>query len=98
MTLPSGDKGPQCCTRFDDTEFYLNASMGYHSNDARGATITVSPSDPTQSLMAVPLLVRSKGAEIGVPTRALKGFDMSLALFVLDFDSELLFVGDAGTT
>jgi hypothetical protein len=31
-------------------------------------------------------------------TQAFKGLDMSLALFVLDFNSELLFVGDAGTT
>jgi hypothetical protein len=83
---------------FDKTELYLNAGMGYHSNDARGATITVSPSDPTQPLTQVPLLVQSKGAEIGVRSQKFKGFDLSLALFVLDFNSELLFVGDAGTT
>jgi TonB dependent receptor/TonB-dependent Receptor Plug Domain len=83
---------------FDKTEFYINAGLGYHSNDARGATITVNPSDPSQPLTAVPLLVRSKGAEIGVRTQAFSGLDASLALFLLDFDSELLFVGDAGTT
>ena len=83
---------------FDKTEFYINAGLGYHSNDARGATITVNPSDPSQPLAAVPLLVRSRGAEIGVRTQAFSGLDASLALFLLDFDSELLFVGDAGTT
>ncbi len=31
-------------------------------------------------------------------TQAFSGLDASLALFLLDFDSELLFVGDAGTT
>jgi outer membrane receptor protein involved in Fe transport len=46
----------------------------------------------------VPLLVRSKGAELGIRTRAIEGLTSSLAVFVLDFDSELLFVGDAGTT
>jgi outer membrane receptor protein involved in Fe transport len=46
----------------------------------------------------VPLLVRSRGAELGIRTRAVEGLTSSLALFVLDFDSELLFVGDAGTT
>ena len=46
----------------------------------------------------MPLLVRSKGAEVGVRTKAIAGLNSSLALFVLDFDSELLFVGDAGTT
>ena len=70
---------------FDKTEFYLNAGFGYHSNDARGSTITVSPTDPTQPLSQVPLLVQSKGAEVG----AIKGLDMSLALLVLDFNSEL---------
>ncbi|MCA0301399.1 MAG: TonB-dependent receptor [Proteobacteria bacterium] len=83
---------------FERTEFYLNGGFGYHSNDARGATITVNPADPTQPVAAVPLLVQSKGAEIGMRSQALKGYDTSLALFLLDFNSELLFVGDAGTT
>src|SRR5207342_444618 len=39
-----------------------------------------------------------KGAEVGIRTRAIEGLTSSLAVFVLDFDSELLFVGDAGTT
>ena len=46
----------------------------------------------------MPLLVRSKGAEVGVRTKLIPGLDSSVALFVLDFASELLFVGDAGTT
>lgn len=83
---------------FARTEFYLNAGFGYHSNDARGATITVNPTDPTMPQARVPLLVQSKGAEIGVRSQWIKGLDTSLALFLLDFNSELLFVGDAGTT
>lgn len=80
------------------TEFYGNAGYGLHSNDIRGATITVDPNDKTSPLERVPLLVRSRGAEVGIRTRALEGLTSSLAIFVLDFDSELLFVGDAGTT
>jgi hypothetical protein len=80
------------------TEFYGNAGYGLHSNDIRGATITVDPNDKVTPLDRVPLLVRSKGAEIGIRTRAIEGLTSSLAVFVLDFDSELLFVGDAGTT
>ncbi|SEP48951.1 Outer membrane receptor proteins, mostly Fe transport [Rhodospirillales bacterium URHD0017] len=83
---------------FAKTEFYLNGGFGYHSNDARGATITVNPADPAQPIAAVPLLVQSKGAEVGVRSQAIKGLDTSLAVFLLDFNSELLFVGDAGTT
>jgi hypothetical protein len=80
------------------TEFYGNAGYGLHSNDIRGATITVDPNDKVTPLDRVPLLVRSKGAEIGIRTKAIEGLTSSLAVFVLDFDSELLFVGDAGTT
>ena len=80
------------------TEFYGNAGYGLHSNDIRGATITVDPIDKVTPQDRVPLLVRSKGAEIGIRTRAVEGLTSSLAVFVLDFDSELLFVGDAGTT
>jgi TonB dependent receptor/TonB-dependent Receptor Plug Domain len=80
------------------TEFYGNVGYGLHSNDIRGATITVDPNDKVTLLDRVPLLVRSKGAEIGIRTKAIEGLTSSLAVFVLDFDSELLFVGDAGTT
>ncbi|MBA2398052.1 MAG: TonB-dependent receptor, partial [Bradyrhizobium sp.] len=80
------------------TEFYGNAGYGLHSNDIRGATITVDPNDKVTPLDRVPLLVRSKGAEIGIRTKAIEGLTSSLSVFVLDFDSELLFVGDAGTT
>jgi len=80
------------------TEFYGNAGYGLHSNDIRGATITVDPIDKVTPQDRVPLLVRSKGAEIGIRTRAVEGLTSSFAMFVLDFDSELLFVGDAGTT
>jgi hypothetical protein len=83
---------------FAKTEFFLNGGFGYHSNDARGATITVNPTDPSAPQVAVPLLVQSKGAEVGVRSQAIKGLDTSLAVFLLDFNSELLFVGDAGTT
>jgi len=80
------------------TEFYGNAGYGLHSNDIRGATITVDPVDKVTPQDRVPLLVRSKGAELGIRTKAVEGLTSSVAVFVLDFDSELLFVGDAGTT
>lgn len=80
------------------TELYGNAGYGLHSNDTRGATIAVDPIDKVTPQDRVPLLVRSKGAEIGVRTKAVEGLTSSLAVFVLDFESELLFVGDAGTT
>ncbi|HEY0821363.1 MAG TPA: TonB-dependent receptor [Rhizobacter sp.] len=71
------------------TEFFFNAGRGFHSNDARGAT---DPVDPAPGLAA------SRGHEIGVRTEWLPGLQSSLALWRLDFDSELVYVGDAGNT
>jgi outer membrane receptor protein involved in Fe transport len=83
---------------FFNTELFLGAGMGYHSNDARSTVITEVPGDPTTPQGASPLLVRSRGAEIGVRTKALPGLDSSVSLFVLDQASELFFSGDTGST
>jgi outer membrane receptor protein involved in Fe transport len=83
---------------FDKTELFLGAGYGMHSNDARGATTTEDPRDPATKLSPSPLLVRTKGAEVGVRSRIVPGLDSSLSLFVLDQDSEILFSGDAGDT
>ena len=72
-----------------DSELYLSGGMGYHSNDARGVTAPVDPADP---------LVRTYGAELGVRSAWLRGLQSTIAVWWLDIDSELLFVGDAGTT
>ncbi|WP_321489174.1 TonB-dependent receptor domain-containing protein [uncultured Hyphomonas sp.] len=80
----------------DGVELYANYGQGLHSNDVRGATITIDPAsgDPASQ---VPILVRAEGGEIGA--RLERGsFKASVALFTLDLDSELVFVGDAGTT
>ena len=77
-------------------EFYANYGEGYHSNDVRGAAIRVDPSsgDPVER---VPVFARSRGAELGV--RVERGtLNASLVGFWLDLASELVFVGDAGTT
>ncbi len=91
-------KGSLIFGPFYKTELFLSAGYGFHSNDARGATITVDPSNKTTPLQRVPLLVRSKGAEVGVRTKAIEGLESTMSLFVLDYASEILFVGDAGTT
>ncbi|CAO4163735.1 TonB-dependent receptor [Methylorubrum populi] len=81
-----------------DTEVFVNYGQGFHSNDARGATITVDPGNPLFPLDRVPLLVRSTGSEVGIRNRSIAGLETTVSLFQLDFDSENLFVGDAGTT
>ncbi len=83
---------------FAGTEFFVNAGRGFHSNDLRGVTISVDPNDKTTPLPRVPLLVRAQGAEVGLRSRVIPGLESSFTVFVLDYASELLFVGDAGTT
>ena len=79
------------------TEVYVNAGTGFHSNDARGATIAVDPASGEPVDRVTPL-VRAKGAEIGLRTVRIRGLQSTVALWYLGIDSELLFVGDAGTT
>ncbi len=79
------------------TEWYVNAGGGHHSNDARGAVITVDPRSGDAVDRVTPL-VRARGAELGVRTVRVKGLQSTLAVWYLGLDSELLFVGDAGTT
>lgn len=80
-----------------NTELYLSGGLGFHSNDARGTTITVDPvtGDPAER---VDPLVRSRGAEVGLRANPLPGFRSTLAVWALELDSELLFIGDGGAT
>ena len=79
------------------TEYFLNYGCGFHSNDARGTTITVNPNTLGPANRVDPL-VRSKGAEVGVRSEIIRNLESSLSLWQLKLDSELLFIGDAGTT
>ncbi len=79
------------------TELYANLGVGFHSNDARGATISVDPATGEPAERVTPL-VRATGAELGVRTVAIPHLQTSVALWTLNFDSELVFIGDAGTT
>jgi len=80
-----------------ETEFYLNGGLGFHSNDARGVNTRIDPKSAEAVDRAVPL-ARTYGAEIGARTTWIEGLQSTLAIWWLDIDSELLFVGDAGTT
>jgi hypothetical protein len=79
------------------TEYYVNTGVGFHSNDARGSTTTRDPGtgqavDPTTPL------VRANGVEFGVRTVRIPKVQTTVAVWALGLDSELLFIGDAGTT
>ena len=99
---------------WNSTEYYINAGYGFHSNDARGTVTTVNPDprpgtrptcvDPTvgactgDTVSPVKPLVRATGYEIGARTALLPGLQSTLTLWQLDIESELIFIGDAGTT
>jgi outer membrane receptor protein involved in Fe transport len=70
------------------TEFYANFGTGYHSNDARAVV-----ADP--NLTALPT---ARGYEFGVRSKVIPRTEFSLTYWVIDLDSELVFVGDEGTT
>jgi len=90
-------KGGVIIGPFNGTEFYVNAGSGFHSNDARGTTITRDPSTG-EAVDPVTPLVRAKGAEIGVRTVMAPHLQTTLTLWTLSLASELVFAGDAGTT
>ncbi len=79
------------------TELFVGLGMGYHSNDARGTVITEVPGTTTPQ-GNTPLLVRSRGGEIGLRTKAIPNLDSSISFFYIHQDSELFFDGDTGTT
>jgi outer membrane receptor protein involved in Fe transport len=81
-----------------ETEVFLNAGRGFHSNDARGTTIEVDPNDGVTPVDTVNPIVPANGAEVGVRTAWFPDFQLTAALWNLDIDSELLFVGDGGIT
>jgi outer membrane receptor protein involved in Fe transport len=78
-------------------ELYLSGGFSFHSNDARGTTISVDP-ETGEPADPVDPLVRSRGAEIGLRATPVSGLRSTLTLWALNLDSELLFVGDAGIT
>jgi outer membrane receptor protein involved in Fe transport len=70
------------------TEFFGNFGTGYHSNDARAVI-----ANPSQEALPT-----ARGYEFGVRSRLLPRTEIFATYWVLDLSSELVFVGDEGTT
>ncbi|MCB1215570.1 MAG: TonB-dependent receptor plug domain-containing protein, partial [Deltaproteobacteria bacterium] len=70
-------------------DVFLNFGRGFHSNDARGVV------DPVQSAS---LFAGAWGGELGFRLKPKPGLEVSVAAWLLHLESELVFVGDAGTT
>jgi hypothetical protein len=79
----------------ENLEAFINAGQGFHSNDARGATLRIDPVT-LEPADAVELIVPSTGAEIGLKLFDAQRFNISTSLWYLESESELIFIGDAG--
>ena len=79
------------------TELYANWGLGFHSNSGLGVVLHVDPitGDP---VTAAPPFARANGAEVGVRTVAIRGLQTTVTGWYLGFDSELIYVGDSGST
>ena len=74
---------------FRQWDLFASAGHGFHSNDARGAVLARGAAD---------LLVTAKTYELGTRVRPVRGLKLDVAGFLIDLDSETVWVGDAGGT
>jgi outer membrane receptor protein involved in Fe transport len=79
-------------------DIYLNWGRGFHSNDARGVVAKVDPRDGVTPVNPATALVKTTGYEIGSRQKWGSNFSTTAALWQMSLASELIFVGDAGTT
>ena len=84
-------------TPVEQIELYANYGRGFHSNDARGTSINIDP-NTGGAADRVDALVAGTGYEGGIRARPLPGLTLSGTYWWLNLDSELLFIGDGGTT
>jgi hypothetical protein len=76
------------------TEYFLDFGQGFHSNDARGTTLSVDPNDGATPVSKVTPLVRATGAEAGVRSTLAPQLELDAALWTLRLDSELVLDND----
>jgi hypothetical protein len=89
-------KGSLILGPFYQTEFYLSAGKGFHSDDVRGVFGTVPIEGFPGLAGATPLLAPTVGYEVGVRTNIVPKTQIQLAVFQQDFDSELRYDADQG--
>jgi len=85
------------------TELYLQGGFDFHSNDGRATTQVIEPisadnPNPNTPSPKAPVLVQTRGAEIGVRTLAVPRLQSTVSLWYLHSDSELEQDGDTGST
>jgi hypothetical protein len=82
-------KGSVVISPIRQWDLFVSAGRGFHSNDARGAVLDEG---------AVDLLTTAKTYEVGTRVRPVEGLSLDAAGFLIDLDSEIVWIGDEGVT
>ena len=89
-------KGSIVIGPFYQTELYLSAGRGFHSDDVRGVCGTVPIEGEPVLAGRTPFLAPATGEEVGVRTNIIPKVSVQVAVFQEDFRSELAYDADAG--
>jgi hypothetical protein len=74
-----------------NTEFYVSAGRGLHSDDLRGVTQA-----EREGIAGAPLIAKSDGAEVGMRSNILPNLAATVTVFQIDFQSETTYDPDVG--
>ncbi len=89
-------KGSLVLGPWRETEIYLSAGRGFHSNDVRGVFETVSVEGLPVAAGRTPLLAPATAYEVGLRSDIAPRLSAQIALFQEDFSSELAYDQDEG--
>jgi hypothetical protein len=89
-------KGSLVLGPFYQTEFYVSAGRGFHSDDIRGVFGTVPVEGIPGAAGKTPLLEPATGYEVGARTNIIPKMQVQIAVFQEEFQSELAYNADAG--
>jgi outer membrane receptor protein involved in Fe transport len=78
------------------TELYLSAGRGFHSDDVRGVFGTVPIEGIPILAGKTPLMAPTTGEEVGIRSNTVPKLSVQVAVFQEDFSSELAFDEDQG--
>ena len=89
-------KGSLVLGPWHNTEIYLSAGRGFHSDDVRGVFQTL----PLEGIPGfghhTPFLAKADGEEIGLRTTPLPNLNIQASVFQIEFASELIYDQDMG--
>ncbi len=89
-------KGSLVLGPWHQTELYISAGRGFHSDDARGVFQTLPLEGIPGLSHHTPFMAKADGEEIGLRSTPLPGLSIQASLFQIEFASELIYDQDMG--